>query len=551
MKASENEKGPNTQESLASLLNNSSLNRDTAFSEKERKQFNLEGLLPVVVETIDQQLKRVNLHLENKPSDIERYIYLTSLRDRNETLFFKALMSDPARFIPIMYDPTVAEACLKYSHIYREKSGMYISPNEKGRVREVLENWPVKDVRFICVSTGGRILGLGDLGADGMGIPLGKLQLYTACAAVPPNSLLPLLLDCGTDNQTLLDDPLYIGLRKKRPSTEDLDIFVDEFVNAVQSVFPDCCIHFEDWKGTDAIRLLTKYKNNVCCYNDDIQGTAAVALAGIMGALDIKGEKLKDQKVLFLGAGSAGLGIANMIAVAMQQDGLTEAEARANISLFDVNGLLAENRTDLSPEQQIYISPVNPTHDLLTAINEIKPSILIGVSTIGKAFTEEIVKAMATINKRPVIFALSNPTDHAECSAEEAYKWTNGSAIYASGVPFDSVQLNGKTFVPGQANNFYCFPGVSLAIYATNPKLVTDGFWIESANALAGLLTDDERKKGMVFPPQSNILNISTQVAIKVAAAIFKAGLARVEQPDDIAKWIADMQYQPVYPELL
>ncbi len=545
------EKRPNTQKSVASLLNNATLNRDTAFSEKDRKRFHLEGLLPVVVETIDQQVERVNLHLGNKPNDLERYIYLTSLHDRNETLFFKVLMSDPARFVPIMYDPTVGEACLKFSHIYREKSGMYITLNDKGRVKEVLANWPVEDVRFICVSTGGRILGLGDLGADGMGIPLGKLQLYTACAAVPPDGLLPLLLDCGTDNQNLLDDPLYIGLRRKRPSSAELDEFVEEFVDAVQELFPDCCIHFEDWKGTDAIRLLEKYKNKICCYNDDIQGTAAVALAGIMGALNIKQEKINTQKVLFLGAGSAGLGIADMIVAAMQQNGLTQGAARSNIALFDIDGLLDEQRTDLSAEQQVYAKANTPTKDLLSAIKEIKPSILIGVSTIGKAFTEEVVKAMVAINKRPVIFALSNPTEHAECTAEEAYKWSNGTAIYASGVPFDSVQIGAATFIPGQANNYYCFPGVSLAIYATNPKLVTDELWIASAKALADLLTDEERSKGMVFPPQAEILSISTKVAIKVAQAIFKAGLARTGQPDDIAKWIRDMQYLPVYPEII
>jgi malate dehydrogenase (oxaloacetate-decarboxylating)(NADP+) len=359
-----------------------------------------------------------------------------------------------------------------------------------------------------------------------------------------------MLLDCGTDNQDLLDDPLYIGLRKKRPSTTDLDEFVDELVDAVQEVFPDCCMHFEDWKGTDAIRLLAKYKDKICCYNDDIQGTAAVALAGIMGALKIKGESITTQKVLFLGAGSAGLGIADMIAAAMQLEGSSIEEARKNISLFDVNGLLDKSRTDLSAEQKIFTTDVKPTKDLLAAINEIKPTILIGVSTIGKAFTEDVVKAMTALNKRPVIFALSNPTEHAECTAEEAYKWSGGAAIYASGVPFDEVKIDGKTFVPGQANNYYCFPGVSLAIYATNPKRVTDEFWIESAKALAGLLTDEEREKGMVFPPQSEILSISTQVAVKVAEAIFKAGQARVDKPEDVLTWITNQQYQPEYPEI-
>jgi len=533
-----------------SVFSNPRINRDTAFSEAERKQLHLEGLLPVAVESIEQQVERVNLHLKSKPNDLERYVYLTSLHDRNETLFFKVLMSDPARFVPIMYDPTVGEACLKFSHIYRERSGMYISLNDKGRVKEILQNWPQKDIRFICVSTGGRILGLGDLGADGMGIPLGKLQLYTACAAIPPDQLLPLLLDCGTDNEDLLDDPMYIGLRSKRPAAAELDVFVAEFVDAVQELYPDCCIHFEDWKGTDALRLLAKYKEKICCYNDDIQGTAAVALAGIMGALKIKGDTIKNQKVLFLGAGSAGLGIANMIASAMQLDGLSEKEARANINLFDVNGLLETQRQDLSAEQKVYTSQLKPTTDLLTAVQDFQPSILIGVSTIGKAFTEEVVKAMSKLNERPIIFALSNPTDHAECTPEETYKWSGGQAIYASGVPFDPVTIDGKSFVPGQANNYYCFPGVSLAIYATNPKRITDEFWIESAIALAGLLTDDEREKGMVFPPQGEILSISTRVAIKVAEAIFKAGQARVEQPKDIVKFITGVQYHPVYPSL-
>ena len=533
-----------------SILNNATLNRDTAFSEQDREKYNLEGLLPPVIEDIDQQVERVNRQLEIKPNDLERYIYLNSLKDRNQTLFFKVLMSDPARFVPIMYDPTVGEACLKFSHIYREKSGMYITLKEKGHIKQILKHWPVDDVRFICVSTGERILGLGDQGADGMGIPLGKLQLYTACAAVPPDVLLPLLLDCGTNNQELLDDPLYIGLRQKRPSTEELDALVDEFVTAVQEVYPSCCIHFEDWKGTDAIRLLAKYKNEICCYNDDIQGTAAVALAGIIGALSIKGGNLKDQRVLFFGAGSAGLGIAKMISAAMEQEGLSSEEARANIALFDVNGLIENTRTDLSETQKAFAINASPTKNLLDAIKELKPNVLIGVSTIGKAFTEEIVKEMGSINERPIIFALSNPTEHAECTAEQAYRWSDGKAIFCSGLPFDPVEYKGKTFYPGQANNYYCFPGVSLAIYATNPRRVTDEIWIESAKALAGILTEEERNKGMVFPPQSNILSISTQLAAKVAEAFFKTGLARENQPEDIAAWIAGMQYQPVYPTI-
>jgi malate dehydrogenase (oxaloacetate-decarboxylating)(NADP+) len=529
------------------LLQNAHYNKDTAFTAQEREQYHLNGLLPPTIETIDQQVDRVNLHLSLKPSDIERYIYLIALLDRDETLFFKVLSKDPARFIPIVYDPTVGEACLKFSHIYRGRSGMYITLEDKGKIKYILQNWPIKDIRFICVSTGGRILGLGDLGANGMGIPLGKMQLYTACAAIPPSPLLPLLLDCGTDNKGLLADPLYIGLRRQRPPAEELDQLVDEFVNVVQDVFPECCIHFEDWKGTDALRLLTRYKDKVCCFNDDIQGTGAVAVAGLYGALNITGGKLKDQKVLFFGAGSAGLGISGMIASAMQLEGLTADEARNRITLFDVNGLIESSRTDLSAEQRVYARKEVPTRGLLAAIKQIRPTILIGVSTIGKSFTKEIITEMSKINKRPIIFALSNPTDHAECSAQEAYEWSNGQAVFAGGIPYDPVTFKGKTFFPGQGNNFYCFPGLSLAIYATKTKRVTDELWIESARALADSLSDDERAKGMVYPPQKDILAISTQIAVKVAAAIFKAGLARVAQPADLDAWIKDMQYQPEY----
>ena len=405
-------------------LNNPKLNKGTAFTNKEREDFGLVGLLPEGVETLDRQVERVLGHLTQKPSDLERYIYLIGLADRNETLFYKVLMSNPMRFLPIVYDPTVAEACLKFGHIYRRSRGMYVSMRHKGRVAEVLRSWPVKDVRFICVSTGGRILGLGDIGANGMGIPIGKLQLYTACAAVPPDCLLPILLDIGTTNETLLADPLYLGLRQQPPAEEKLDAFVDEFVQAVQEVFPDCCIHFEDWKGTDAIRLLAKYRDKVLCYNDDIQGTASVTLAGLITALQILDAKLTDQRILFLGAGSAGIGIANLLVSAMQQQGLTKEEAAAQISLFDVNGLIEPSRKDLSPSQQVYAHQHAPSKDLFATVESLKPNILIGVSTTGGAFNQRVVETISKLNGRPIIFALSNPTDKAECTAEQAYIWS-------------------------------------------------------------------------------------------------------------------------------
>ena len=530
-----------------SLLRNARYNKGTAFTAEERKKYKLEGLLPPVIEDIELQLQLVLSQLKEKEQDIDRYIYLIQLLDRNETLFFKTLMHDPAYFVPIVYDPVVGQACLEFSDIYRDRAGMYISLKDKGHIKEILRNWDEKDVRFICISTGGRILGLGDLGANGMGIPLGKLQLYTACAAIPPNQLLPLLLDCGTENERLLNDPYYIGLRQHRPTSEVLDALVEEFVEAVQEVFPKCCIHFEDWKGTDAIRELARYKDKVCCYNDDIQGTAAVVLAGMMGALKIKGGELKDQRVLMFGAGSAGIGISNMLCSAMQTDGLSKEDAINRVSMFDVNGLLESTRTDLSDSQKIYAHNYTPTKDLVKAIQEIKPTILIGVSTVGKAFTQEVVEAMSTLNERPVIFALSNPTEHAECTATEAYEWSKGQVIYAAGIPFDPVTYNGQTFYPGQANNYYCFPGVSLAIYATQPKLVTDAFWIEAAKALADLLTDEEKSKGMVFPPQKAILDVSFNIATRVAAVAFDSGMARVKKPEDVNNWIKSMLYTPEY----
>jgi malate dehydrogenase (oxaloacetate-decarboxylating)(NADP+) len=322
---------------------------------------------------------------------------------------------------------------------------------------------------------------------------------------------------------------------------------VDQFVQAVQDVFPNCCIHFEDWKGTDALRFLARYRDKVSCYNDDIQGTGSIAVAGLANAMRIKGEKLTDQRVLFLGAGSAGIGIADMIASVMMREGLSDEQARSRISLFDVNGLLEPSRKDLSPEQKVYAHPHAPTRDLLAAINSIEPTILIGVSTAGKAFTRAVVEAMCKLNERPIIFALSNPTDHAECTAEEAYTWSRGKAIYAAGVQFPPVHYNGKTFLPGQANNFYVFPAIGLAIYATNAKRVTDEMFLEAAKATADQVTDQQREQGLLFPPQSNILETEIRTAERVAAIVFERNLARVERPKNINSWLRALVYKPEY----
>jgi len=537
----------NTTPRGEALLDDPIRNKGTAFTAEERHKYGLEGLLPHAVESLDRQVERVMQHLDAKPTDLERYIYLIGLSDRNETLFYRTLMSDPARFVPIVYDPTVADACLAFGHIYRRARGMYITREMKGRIAEVLRNWPTRDVRFICVSTGGRILGLGDIGANGMGIPVGKLQLYTACAAVPPDCMLPVLFDIGTTNAQLRADPLYLGLREPPPSEEELDALTEEFVQAVQQVFPGCCIHFEDWKGTDAIRMLNRYADKVLCYNDDIQGTASVALAGLTAALQIVDAPLTEQRILFLGAGSAGIGIANLIVSAMQMKGLSQDAARSRISLFDIDGLLEPSRADLSEAQKVYAHKAKPSKDLVEAIEALTPTILIGVSTKGGAFNQRVVEAMSRLNERPIIFALSNPTDKAECSAEQAYTWSKGKALYAAGVPFPEVTLNGQTFHPGQANNFYIFPAVGLATYAARPRRLTDACFIAAADASADQVGPNLRARGMLFPSQADILETEVTTAVRVAEFMFDNDLAQVERPRDIRAWIEGQLYRPHY----
>jgi malate dehydrogenase (oxaloacetate-decarboxylating)(NADP+) len=529
------------------VLHDPSLNKSTAFTEAEQQALGIVGLVPDVTETLDVQLSRVMMQLGHKNTDLDRYIYLVNLLDHNETLFYRTTMSDPARFLPIVYDPTIGEACLKFGHIYRQTRGMYLSMTRRGKVKEVLRNWPQKDVRFICVTDGGRILGLGDLGANGAGIPIGKLQLYTACAGVPPQYLLPMYLDAGTNNEQYLHDPLYLGMRKTRPPTAELFAFVDEFVEAVQEVFPKCCIHFEDWTGVDAVHLLQRYRDKYCVYNDDVQGTAGITLAGMINAVKLKGTKLKDEKYLFLGAGSAGIGLADLLCSALVAQGISLKEAQARIYMFDVNGLLEASRTDLVDFQKPYAHEHAPTKDFVAAIESIKPTTIIGVSTIGGAFTQKVVESMSRINDRPVILALSNPTEHAECTAEQAYSWSKGKAIYAAGVQFAPVHYQGQTFLPGQANNFYIFPAVGMAIFATQAKRVTDEMFIEAGQAVADQVAPELLKQGLLYPLQSNILETEIQTAARVAKLVFDSGLARVEQPADMVSFIRRHVYKPEY----
>jgi malate dehydrogenase (oxaloacetate-decarboxylating)(NADP+) len=529
------------------VLLDPSLNKSTAFTEAEKQALGIVGLVPDVTETEDLQLRRVMMQLGHKTTDLDRYIYLVNLLDHNETLFYRTVMSDPARFLPIVYDPTIGEACLKFGHIYRQARGMYLSMNRRGKVKDILKNWPQKDVRFICVTDGGRILGLGDLGANGAGIPIGKLQLYTAAAGVPPQYLLPMYLDAGTNNEQYLHDPLYLGMCKTRPPTEELYSFVDEFVEAVQEVFPKCCIHFEDWTGVDAVHLLQRYRDKYCVYNDDVQGTAGITLAGMINAAKLKGTKLKDEKYLFLGAGSAGIGLANLLCSALVAQGMTLKEAQSHVYMSDINGLLESTRTDLVDFQKPYAHKHAPTRDFVAAIESIKPTTIIGVSTIGGAFTQQVIEAMSRISDRPVVLALSNPTEHAECTPEQAYTWSKGKAIYAAGVQFPPVHYDGQTFLPGQANNFYIFPAIGMAIFATQASRVTDEMFIEAAAAVADQVPSDLLKQGLLYPLQSNILETEIQTAARVAKLVFDLGLARVERPTDMVAFIRRHVYKPEY----
>lgn len=533
------------------LLRDPYLNKSTTFSEAERESLGLVGLVPEGIDSAESQIGRVNLQLDRIAGDLDKYLYLSALQDYDETLFYRLLRSDPARFLRLVYTPTVGEACLEFSRIIRPPKGLYVSIKRKDHVREILRNWPRRDVRFIVVTSGERILGLGDLGANGMGIPVGKLALYTACGGVPPQFTLPITMDCGTNNETLLKDPFYLGLRQNRPTPAELDEFVEEFVTAVNEEFPDCCIQFEDWGRRDAFALLARYHDRVCCFNDDIQGSAAVGLAGILSALRISGGSLCGQTFLFLGAGQAGIGIAHLLTDAMTRDGLSIEQARGRIWLFNRNGLIESARPDLLDVQKPYAHPHAAVKDFAAAIESIKPTAIIGVSTVAKAFNQQVVEGMARLNRRPVIFSLSNPTSRAECSAEEAYRWSEGRAIFAGGSPFPAVRYRDQTFVPGQCNNMYIFPAIGLAVYATRARRVTREMFIAAAQAVAEQVTAADLARGLIYPPQSNILGAEVHTAQRVAEVIFASGFARLEEPKELDRFIESQVYTPEYRSLI
>ncbi len=536
-----------TSKSGYEILQDPHLNKGTGFTYAERDKYGLHGLLPSEVESIETQIVRVHEQVDHFKEPINKYVYLLQLLDNNQTLFFRTVMDDPAKYLPLIYTPTVGEVCQKFGHILRRPRGLYISIRDKNNIRSLLKNWPLKDVRFTVVTDGGRILGLGDLGICGMGIPIGKLALYTACAGIGPNLTLPIVLDVGTDNQTFLEDPLYPGLKIPRVRGKEYYYFIDDFVNAITEVFPKICIQWEDFAGPDAVYILEKYRNKICTFNDDIQGTAGMAAAGVLSACRFTGKPITGQKFLFLGAGSAATGIAELLMKIMQLDGLTREEALLNCWMFNREGLLVSSRTDLPDYKKTFAHEHEPIGDFLTAIEQLKPTAIIGVSTIGGAFTKEMIEAMSRINERPIIFPWSNPTTSSECTAEQAYEWSNGKAIFASGSPFAPVEFNGRKIIPGQGNNVFIFPAMGLSIFATEAVRVTDEMFICAAKALAEQVTNEMFQEGLVFPLISDILKVSINVAIKVAELIFEKGLAGVSKPDNIEAFIKSKVYYPGY----
>jgi malate dehydrogenase (oxaloacetate-decarboxylating)(NADP+) len=528
------------------LLRDPLLNKGTAFTEQERDALGLRGFLPAAVLSMQAQAERVMTNLRSLPSDLEKYVALNSLHDRNEALFFRVVCDHIDEIQPLIYTPTVGLACQRYGLIFQRPRGLFISANDRGRIADILSNWPYS-TKLIVVTDGERILGLGDLGANGMGIPVGKLSLYSACAGIHPELCLPVMLDVGTNNEELLNDPYYIGLRQKRIAGAAYDDFVDEFVTAARAAFPGVLIQFEDFANHSAFRLLHKYRDDACVFNDDIQGTAAVALAGLFSALRVNGARLKDQTLLFLGAGEAATGIADLVVSAMMAAGLPEDEALRRNWLVDSRGLVVKNRAGLSGHKLRFAHDAAPIGDFLTAIQTLKPTAIIGVAAVGGAFTPEVLQTMARLNEQPIVFALSNPTSKAECSAEEAYRHTGGRALFACGSPYDPVKLDGKTFVPRQGNNSYIFPGVGLGVIASGSRLVTDEMFMAAACTLANSVSEDDLRQGSLYPSLPRIREVSAQIGAAVAAVAYQRSLASGPTPNDLVGHVQSQMYDPSY----
>lgn len=534
------------------VTRNPLLNKGMAFSLEERQQLGIHGLLPPCFISQDIQLLRVLKNYDMKRDDLDRYVFLMGLQDRNEKLFYRVLTSDIERFMPVIYTPTVGLACQQYGLIFRRPRGLFITIHDRGHIASILQNWPEKDIKAVCVTDGERILGLGDLGCHGMGIPVGKLALYTACGGMPPQQCLPVMLDVGTDNQVLLQDPLYIGLRHRRVRGQAYDDLLDEFMKAVSDRYGmECLIQFEDFANINAFRLLSKYRNVYCTFNDDIQGTAAVAVAGLLAALRITKSKMCDHTIVFQGAGEAAMGIAELISMAMEKEGLPKEQCLRKIWMVDSKGLIVKGRDHLTHEKERFAHEHPQMNKLEDVIREIKPTAIIGVAAVPGAFSEQIIKDMASFNKNPIIFALSNPTSKAECTAEQCYKFTEGRGIFASGSPFDPVTLpDGRTLFPGQGNNAYIFPGVGLGVTACGIRHITEEIFLTSAEALAEQVTEKDLAEGRLYPPLSSIQDVSLKLAVKIMEFAYKHNIASLRpEPSDKEKYLKSLVFSTDYEE--
>jgi malate dehydrogenase (oxaloacetate-decarboxylating)(NADP+) len=543
MKNGRNHKSPRGVE----ILHDPGLNKGTAFTAAERDALGLHGLLPPRILSQQQQIQHVMYNVRRKPDNLEKYLYLIGLQDRNERLFYKALMENLEELSPIVYTPTVGLACQEYSHVFRRPRGLFISRYDRGNIKKVLQNWPHKNVRVIVVTDGERILGLGDLGTNGMGIPVGKLSLYTACAGIDPASCLPVMIDVGTNNNKLLIDPHYIGLPQPRLDGEDYDSLMDEFMEAASEVFPCVMIQMEDFGNKNAFRLLARYRDRYCMFNDDIQGTASVTMAGLYSALRMIQGKITEQRIVFLGAGEAALGIGSLVVSTMVAQGLTEDEALGRCWFVDSKGLVVSSRTDLAVHKRHFAHDAPFHRGLLDVVEAIKPTVIIGASGQPSTFNPEILAAMARLNERPIVFALSNPTSQSECTAEEAYRYTNRRAVFASGSPFPKVELDGQVFVPGQANNVYIFPGLGLGVMASQATRVTDEMFSAAAKCLDEQVSKEDFEKGSIFPPLSRIRDVSAAIALVVAKLAFARNLTAMKEPVDLPGYIKDQMYDAVY----
>ena len=527
-------------------INNGATNKSTAFTPEERQALGLRGLLPYNVCDQESQITRALENMRRKTYDIEKYIFLSALQGRNQRLYYRTVIDNIEEIMPLIYTPTVGQACKEFAHIFRQPKGFYITPDDKGSIREMLDNWPGDDVRVLVITDGQRILGLGDLGANGMGIPIGKLALYVACAGIDPDYCLPVMFDVGTNNQELLDDPLYLGYPHKRLEGKDYDELMEEFVVAVQDKYPGVLIQFEDFLTPNAYKLLDIYRDRTLSFNDDIQGTAAVTLSGVYASTRISGHDFKDLRIMFLGAGSAATGIGDLMVAAFMEAGLSREEAQARLWFVDRKGLVVKSREKLAPHNVPYAHD-HEAMDFESAIEDIKPHILIGATGTPGIFTESVIKAMVELNERPAIFALSNPTSRAECTAENAYQWSDGKAIFTSGSPFDAVTHNGKLLKPGQGNNAYIFPGIGLGAIACRATTISDEMFLASARTLADMVDAQDLDTATLYPPLTDIREASLNIAVAVAEKAYEQNLAQEPKPENLREFIAEQMYDARY----